>query len=61
MTARELPVYEEARERSFCLAVAGGDGVVDLAGADELFVVWHRLAQSPRVLASDERGLRVCR
>ncbi|WP_349253669.1 IS66 family insertion sequence element accessory protein TnpB [Bradyrhizobium sp. CB82] len=37
-----------------CLAVAGGRRGVDLAGADELSVVRHRLAQSPRVLASDQ-------
>lgn len=43
------------------MAIAGGRRGVDLEGADELSLVRHRLAQSPRVLASDERGLRVCR
>ncbi|WP_445818665.1 IS66 family insertion sequence element accessory protein TnpB [Bradyrhizobium sp. WSM471] len=33
---------------------------VDLAGADELPFVRHRLAQSSIGLASDERGPRVC-
>lgn len=51
-----LPVYEETGERSFYMAVAGGRRCVDLAGADELSVVRHRLAQSPRVLASDSVG-----
>lgn len=42
-------------------AVAGGRRGVDLAGTDELSFVRHRLAQSPGVLASNQRGLRVCR
>lgn len=43
------------------MAIAGKWRRVDLAGADELSPVCHRLAQSPGVLVSDERGLRVCR
>src|ERR1700745_1168653 len=56
-----MPVYEEIGERSFYMAVAGGRRCVDLTGTDELSFVRHRLAKSSRILASDERGLRLCR
>jgi hypothetical protein len=52
-----VPVYKETGERSFYMAVAGGRRGIDLAGTDELSFIRHRLAKSPRVLASDERGL----
>ncbi|WP_407193093.1 hypothetical protein [Bradyrhizobium sp. STM 3566] len=49
-----MPVYEKTRERSFCLAVAGGRRSVDLAGADELSVAIARVAKD---LGEDEDWL----